>query len=428
MNYLRMGCFALLVFAVAITGTAAAASVDEIEQVEINVLQDNSVASEKMEHRVIASVQAVSEKLLVGRKAADVAANQKRFEDIIRQVFDRVLYGYELTDVRIVPGTKTLISLRILPWGEVVQSTSVQIDTGEFTPADQKLINQDLTGIERKIEQILIGLPVDAFSWADSVSRALIREAIAAQLPEFRADIDYVPAKHVTVNIKLQPVGPLIRKTEVRLQSKSIPKLLLLPINEPAENAVDEMNGLPVAFVQRHREEYIQRIQDAINRSNYVSKYHLNTELILDLREKAKAELIAETEKYKINLEGVLDLGRDGNGNTMFRSHVGYMQKHNDELFMDVNFFPNTISWRFQPGYGRQLADRMYVGIKHDLRNHEDIGILRYTLNNDLWLNLEHNLTTGYKLTGIRYQLHEYLAAEAISDQNKTWVRLIADL
>lgn len=422
-----MVLFGLLLCIAAVSSVSAAAA-DEIEHVEIRVVQNDSVANGELENRVMASVQAVSEKLLVGRKVGDVEASRQRFEHIIRQVFDRVLYGYELTDVVITPQKKTVISLKMLPWGEVVQSTAVQIDTGSVAPADQQLIIRDLTGIEQKVAQILIGLPVDAFAWADSVSRALIREIVAAQLPEFRADIEFVPAKHTVVKIKLQPAGPLIRKTEAKLQSDSIPKLLLLPVNGSAEGAVDKLNGLPVAFVQRHREAYIERLQEAISQSKYVSRYHLDTELTLDLGEKAKAEIRVETDKYRIRLESVLDLGRDGNNNTIFRGHAGYMLKPKDEIFLDVEFFPNALSWHFQPGYGRQLSSRTYLGIKRDLRDKEDIGLLRHKLHDGLWLNIEQNLTTGYKMTGIRYRLHNYLAVEAISDRDETWLRLIADL
>lgn len=427
MTYLRKGLLGLLLCVTAVTGVAAAAA-EEIEQVEIKVVQDDSVSNGELENRVVASIQAVSEKLLVGRKVGDVEAGRQCFEQIIRQVFDRVLYGYELQDLRIMPEKKTVISLKILPWGEVVQSTSVQIDAGSIAPADQQLIIKDLRGIEQQIDQILIGLPVDAFAWADSVSRALIREMVAAQLPEFRADIEFTPAKHTAVNIKLQPLGPLIRKTEARLQSDTIPKLLLLPVNASVEGVIDKLHGLPVAFVQRHREEYTERMQEAISRSKYVSRYHLDTQLSLDLGEKAKAEVRVETDKYRLRLEGVLDLGREGSNNTMFRGHAGYMLKPKDELFLDVEFFPNAISWHFQPGYGKQLSARTYLGIKRDLRVKEDIGLLRHKLNDDLWLNIEHNLTTGYNMTGIRYQLHDYLALEAVSDRYETWLRLIADL
>ncbi|HWR56401.1 MAG TPA: hypothetical protein VN462_07825 [Negativicutes bacterium] len=426
MKYLRMGLIGLLLL-VTFSGTTVA-SAEVIEQVEISISQDENVTNGDMENRVTASIQAVSEKLLIGRKVADVAASHKRFEDIIRQVFDRVLYGYELADVSIIPGKKTVISLKMLPWGDVVQSVAVHIDAGEMAPADKLLLNQDLAGIEPKIAQILIGLPVDAFTWADSVSRGLIREEIAAQLPEFQADIAYVPAQHTVVNIKLQPVGPLIRKTEARLQSETLPKLLLLPVDGSVEAVAEKLNGLPVAFVQRHREEYIERMQREVSMIKYVRKYHLRTGINLDVGEKSEVEVAADTDRYKIKLEGVLDLGRQGDNNTMLRGHAGYLMNPKDEIFLDVEFYPNSISWHFQPGYGRQLSARTYLGMKHDLRDKEDIGLLRYKLNTGLWLNLEQHFNSGYRLTGIRYQLHEYLAAEAMSDQHKTWIRLIAEL
>lgn len=426
MRYLRIGFLGLLLCIAAVGGVAASPG-DDIEQVEIRVMQTDDTAG-NMENRVVASVQAVSEKLLIGRKVSDVEASRHRFADIIRQVFDRVLYGYELTDVSVIPGKKTVISLSILPWGDVVKSTSVHIDAGSFAQADQTLISRDLAGIERKIDQILIGLPVDAFAWADSVSKALIREAFTAQLPEFRADIEFVPAQNTTVNIKLQPIGPLIRKTEVSMLSDSIPKLLLWPVNDSAEVVVEQLNGLPVAFVQRHREEYVQRMQQSINDIKYINRFHLSTEIDLDLGERTKAEVHTDTDKYKIKLEGVLDLGSDDKDNTLLRGHAGYLTRKKDEIFVDVEFYPNTISWHVEPGYGWQLSPKTYLGIKRDLRDSEDIGILRYRLRGDLWFNWEQNLTTGYREAGIRYQIHDYLAAEAISNEEKTWLRIIADL
>jgi hypothetical protein len=126
-------------------------------------------------------------------------------------------------------------------------------------------------------------------------------------------------------------------------------------------------------------------------------------------------------------LEGILDLGRAGNGNTLVRSHLGYFVKPQTEIFMATEFFPNTLSWHFQPGIGRQLTSRTYVGLKHDLKDHVNIGILKHQLGDNLLLHLERN-ESGAKTTAIRYRLHDYLSAEAISNHEKAWVRLIAEL
>jgi hypothetical protein len=139
-------------------------------------------------------------------------------------------------------------------------------------------------------------------------------------------------------------------------------------------------------------------------------------------------EVKAETTRYKINMEGVLDLGRNEDHNTIVRNHVGYYAKPDIELFLDTDFYPNTVSWHFHPGIGRQLTAKTYIGVKHDLKNNVDIGILRHKLSNDLWLNIERNATSGERLTAIRYRMHDLLSAEAISDHEKMWVRIIADL
>ncbi|MEM5770585.1 MAG: hypothetical protein AAGU32_20215, partial [Bacillota bacterium] len=68
MKYLRMGLIGLLLL-VTFSGTTVA-SAEVIEQVEISISQDENVTNGDMENRVTASIQAVSEKLLIGRKVA----------------------------------------------------------------------------------------------------------------------------------------------------------------------------------------------------------------------------------------------------------------------------------------------------------------------------------------------------------------------
>jgi hypothetical protein len=427
MKYFRIGFIYLIICLTTVTMVTAAPR-DEIEKVQIHFLQGDWAAKSGLESRVTASVQAVSEKLLVGRKIADVEANKQRFEATIRQVFDRVLYGYELADIRIVPDQQTAIYLLIVPWGDTVQTVRVQIEAENISEEAQVLIRQDLEGIDRNIAQVLVGLPIDAFAWADSVSRAMIREMISERLPEFRADIDYAPARHSVVHIRLQPQGLTIKTTEVSLRSESMPKLLLLPIAGSAEAFAEKLNGLPVVFVQRHKKVYEERLQQVLGKNTIVKKYNLDTQTNYTFGEKTTVGVKAEANRYKINLEGVLDLGRNGNGNTMGRNHVGYFVKPNTELFLDTDFYPNTMSWHLHPGIGKQLTAKTYIGVKHDVKNNEDIGILRHKLSDDLWLNIERNATSGERLTAIRYRMHDFLSAEAISDHKKTWVRLIADL
>jgi len=426
MKYLRIGILCWLVLMIVSAGSTAA-SMLEIEKVEIKYLQEERAVNTSLENRVLESIQAVGDRLLIGRKVDAVEENKKRFEDTIRQVFDRVLYGYELSNVTISPGQTTIIDLRMVPWGDTVQSTEVNIDTGVFSKEDQALIKQDLAGIESRIAQILIGLPVAAFAWADGVSKAMIREIIAEQLPEFRADIGYTPAKHVVVDIRLEPIGPVIKRTTVTMRSESVPKLLLLNVSTSADAAAEKMEGLPIAFVERHRQVFTNRLQQVITANKMVGKLKLAVHSEYSLGERTEGDVQAETLQFKINLQAVIDLGRNGDNNTFMRSHVGYLVKPQTEIFVDTQFYPNIISWHFQPGIGQHLTRKTYIGIKHDISDNENILLTRYKMAEKLSLNIERNLTSGQSLTGFEYRLHDFLRAEAISDGERTWVRLIGD-
>lgn len=427
MKHLRFGFICMMVFMMTAAGLAEASKV-EIEKVEIKYIQGERTVNTNLENRVIASIQAVGDKLLLGRKAEDVEEHKKRFEDTIRQVFDRVLYGYEISDVVIIPGKTTTINLRMVPWGDTVQSTKVQIDTGALKEADQALIRQDLAGIEERVAQILIGLPVDAFAWADSVSRAMIREIIIERLPEFRAEIEYIPDSNTTVTIRLQPIGPVIRRTSVTLRSESLPKVLLLSVNRSAEKAAEKLEGLPVAFVQRHKKVYVGRLQQETEAHKVVKKFGLSVSCDYNLGERTEGEIQAESLKYRINFEEIVDLGHHGSDNTTLKSHVGYLVMPQTELFVDTQFYPNSISWHIQPGLGQQLTRKTYAGIKHDITENENIFIFKHRLADNLMFNIERNLTSGQKITGIRYRIHEFLSAEAMYDGKNIWARVIGGL
>lgn len=426
MKYLRIGMLCWLVCMLVIND-AWAAPRPEIEKVEIKCLQGERLVNSSLENRVLASIQAVSDKLLLGRKVEDVEENKQRFEATIRQVFDRVLYGYELSGVSIRPGQTTVIDFSMTPWGETVQSIEVHIDTGAFSSEDQTLMKQDLAGVEQRIAQVLVGLPVDAFAWADSVSRNMIREIIADGLPEFRADIVFTPSKHTIVNVRLEPSGPIIKKTSVTMRSESVPKLLLLPASASAERAAEQLEGLPIAFVQRHKQVFADRLQQSVDANKTLDILKLSVQGDYILGENTIGEVQAETLQYRIKLEGVIDIGRKGDNNTFLRSHIGFMVKSKTELFLDTQFYPNVISWHFQPGIGQQLTRKTYLGFKRDLADGENSLLAKYKLAEDLSLNVEKNLASGEILTGFEYRLHAFLSAEAVSDGDRTWIRLIGD-
>lgn len=423
-NYISAALVSIMLLA----GTSwAIAAESVVESVTVSVKAGDAPPPSRVIKRMEQSVLTVADHVLTGRKVADVTAGKVGYEKVIKEVFDRVLVGYSVQDVTIEPGPATLVAVRIQPWGDVVRSVRVETDLGGVSPQVGKLIVQDMAGIEDKVSQVLIGLPVDAVDWAGGVSKSVIREILAAQLPEFRANLEIVPGQVTTVKVLLTPVGPLVQDARVTLRSRTFPNFLLLEARPVVEDAAQPLRGLPVAFVERHGSYFRDRLTKVAAGHAIADRYGLTMSSVLKPGVDTELVISAETAKYNIAVEGFIDVGRRQD-NTSGRLHVGrYVGKY-DELFMEVTLIPSTVTWQFVPGWGHRLGSRTEIGTKYNISNEEGLFWLRQDLDGNWSLRLERTPVRGMNELAIRYKLHEFLSVEYIFSSNENWLRLVGNL
>ena len=160
-----------------------------VESVNVQILAA-ATPSAKVLHRMSESVKTIGEHLLLGRSIIEVATRRNYYEQLVRDVFDRVLIGYTVESVEIDPAQTTKIRLNVVPWGDTVRNVSIRIDYSGIAPEAISLVKQDMGKLELEIQAALIGLPIDAVDWATGVARELIREILRRQLPEFHFSLD----------------------------------------------------------------------------------------------------------------------------------------------------------------------------------------------------------------------------------------------
>ena len=423
-NYICAALMALLLLA---WPGGAAAEPATVESVAASVYAGDAPPPSRVIKRMEQSVLTVADHVLTGRKVADVTAGKPEYEKVIREVFERVLVGYSVQDVTIAPGAVTHVTVRIQPWGDVVRDVTVEPDLGGVSPQVGELIVKDMAGIEDKVGQVLIGLPVDAVDWAGGVSKSVIREILAAQLPEFRANLEIVPGPITTVKVLLTPVGPLVQDARVTIRSRTFPNFLLLAARPVVEEAAQPLRGLPVAFVERHGNYFRDRLTRVATGHAIADRYGLTMSSVLKPGVDTELVISAETSKYNISVEGFLEIGRKQD-DTSARLHVGRFVGKRDELFMEVTLIPRSVTWQFVPGWGHRLGARTEIGTKYDIRNEEGLLWLRQDLDGNWALRLERNPVRGVNELAIRYKLHEFLSAEYIFTTNENWLRLVGNL
>ncbi|MDT8903784.1 hypothetical protein [Anaeroselena agilis] len=408
------------------SGIAAAANAS-VEAVTVSVRAGDAPPPSRVIKRMEQSIATVGDHVLAGRKVADVESGKASYEKLIKEIFDRVLVGYSVQEVNITPGTTAHIAVRILPWGDIVRKVALETDLGGISPQLEELFRSDLGNIEDKIGQVLIGMPVDSVDWAGSVSKSVIREYLAAQLPEFRANIEIIAGQTTTVRLSLAPAGPLIKDVRVTLRSRTIPNFLLLEARPGVEDAASPLRGLPVAFVERHGDYFKDMLMRVASAQPVVGRYSLTLTSALRPGVTTDMDLSAETTKYNVKLEGYLDMGRKEN-DTSARLHVGQYLGRQDELFMEVTFIPASVTWEFVPGWGHRLGPATEAGVKYNLSSKQGLFWLKQDLDERWSLRLERTPITGVNEAGLRYKLHEFLSAEYVITNNNRWLRLVGNL
>lgn len=409
------------------TARLATASPATVRAVTVAVSSTAAPLPPGIARRVEHSVTTVAQEILVGRGVDEVAANHATYEQVIRDVFDRLLMGYSVQQVSIIAGATTAVQVRLLPWGDTVQSVTLQLHTAGLAPPVQELVARDLTGLNGLLQDTLVGMPVDAMTWAGDVASRLIRSHLAARLPEFIASIDVQPGANTVVSLSLLPQGETVQDVRVSLHSRTIPNLLLLSAQSQLAEQAKMLRGLPVSFVTRHQDFFLAALQQTVADDATVRRYKLTVTPTLRPGQQTTADVQVDTAAFRIFLEGYFYVGRQ-NSDTSAKLHLGKPVDRHNEFFLETTFVPSSFTWTFEPGWGYRLGQDTETGLRYNLDDHYTIAYLYQDISPRWHLRLEHSTQAGKSEVGLAYRLHDFLSAEYVVTDNDHWLRLIGNL
>ncbi|MCX7780158.1 MAG: hypothetical protein N2491_04460 [Negativicutes bacterium] len=417
---------AVIVLLSAVSGIALA-DADKVDAVTVSVTSTGAAPPPRVVQRMQASISTVGEHVLSGKKIADIAQNKSAYEKIVQEVFDRVLVGYSVQQVAIIPGATSEIRVTVAPWGDVVHDVTVELDLSAISPELHQLVRKDIGPLEERISGVLIGLPTDAVDWAGGVSKSVIRELLAAELPEFKANLDVISGQRTQVRLALMPVGPTIQDIKVTLRSNTIPNILLWETRPRIEETAKLLRGLPAAFVERHQQYFYDQIRQNLRNHPATRRYGLTVTPVIKAGTNTEVNIVADTTRYKVSLEGYLDIDKEDD-NIAAKLHTGKAIGKFDELFLDITLLPGSMTWRFEPGWGRQIGASTTAGLKYDLTANHEILWLNQVVDPRWSLRLERTPDTRMNEVGLRYRLHEFLSAEYVMTNGGNWIRLVGNL
>lgn len=426
------GLFAILLAGLLLWTVGTAEAAGKVEQV-VAVTTAQSNLPPLVAQRMNRSVAAIASQLLEGKEIAAVQGRQAAYENLIREVFDKVLVGYTVSRVSLQPAVDTHVQVELLPWSETIQQVQVTTQVEGMPPRIEKLVRQDLTGVEGVFQEALTGLPTAAADWTNGILKQHLNAYLQEHLPEFRGDFDLDPEPAAQVRLTVYPRLPVVRTVDLSMRSDTVLNSALVAHRELMQNQVNDIVGVPVGFVNRHREELAAQFAQALDNRHDFRMLKMRTKVEITPAERSHIMSRSDTSRYRVRLNGWLDLGRgkgrrpDTDGNILFRLHGGRMLSPQDEVFAQVDFCPANMQWGYQLGYHRDLRGGRMLGLRYDLRKGKFIYDAAQKLGSRWLLRYEYRLVDGMGEGALRYRLHDFLSLEYVLDNEQNWLRLIGN-
>ena len=421
----------LFLFVLLLSGIPAQAA-GRVERVSAEVTAQSSLPP-LVRDRMTQSVSVIAGQLLEGQSLDELEDSRTGKEQLIREVFDKVLVGYTVRDVRIFPGETTEVEVHLLPWAEVIRQVEVDVTVEGMPPRIESMVRRDLSGVDTVFRDALTGLPTAASDWTNGVLKHSLNAYLAEHLPEFRADFEMDPEPLTKVRLVVYPKLPVVRTVDLSMRSDTVPNFTLLTHRDFMQGKADELVGVPVAFVRRHEAELSRQFAGELDALPDFSSYHMKTQVDMDSAERLHLMSRSDTSRYRLRLTGWLDIGRDtGNGhneedNLLFRLHAGSMLSRQDELFLLFDLMPQQMDWAWSAGYDRLLNAGTHGQIRYDMRRHRFVLAASRQLAPRWLLRYEYRLADHVGEVGLRYKMHDFLSMEYILDRDQNWLRLIGN-
>ena len=379
--------------------------------------------------RMETTVAAIGAQLLAGRRLADVEAARAQEESIIHEVFDKVLVGYSVEHVTLIPGETARIEIRLVPWADVVRAVHVDVGVEGMPPLVEEMARRDLADVGRVFGEGMYGLPVAASDWTNGVLKRSLQEYMNAHLPEFRADFDVVPGVETRVEVNVYPRLPVVRTVDLSMRSDTIPNFALLNHRERMQENVNMLIGVPVAFVERHAQEFEDTFAASLDTLPDFRALDLHTKVTLRPGRDMSVMSRSDTKKYRIRLEGWADISHrdEKDRNTVFRFHLGRLFSRWDEIFMQADLAPQNVKWTWELGYARHITDATRLIARYDMRDRAFIVGGEQDISRRWMLRYEYRWTDQRGEGALRYRLHDFLSLEYVIDKDDNWLRVIGN-
>jgi len=377
--------------------------------------------------RMETSVSVIAEQLLNGHKIEQVTGQKQEYSHIIHEVFDKVLVGYSVAKVEIEPGEQTLVRVELLPWLQRIEKVKLLVAVEGMPENIEKLVRGDLTGLQGVFEDSLSGLPIAAADWTNGVLKHSLNAYMEQHLPEFRADFDLEAADEAVVKVTVYPRLPVVRTAELFMRSDTVPNVFLLTERWRLQEMVNRLIGVPVGFIARHEQELVQEMANNLDEAAGFRRLKLKTKITFNGGRDMSVISHTDTDSYVLRLEGWADVkhGKNRQQNLRARLHAGVKTAKQDEMFVETDFFPEDVKWKWALGYKHSFGQATQTGLRYNASEKHFEVLAEQQLTHRLLLRYEYRWWDHRGEAALRYKLHDFLSLEYAVDKDDKWLRCI---
>ena len=399
----------------------------QVEQVTVYVSDVTEGADQLVLQRMSTSMQVVSEQIIAGKDIDYVANNEYVFKTILSDIGNRVFTGYNVEKIEIIKDTKTRIDIFVRPWAAVTTDVKVNIYLSGVDPLWSSLIEEHISGLSDRVQQLLTGIPPDAVDWAGVLAKNFIREKVEECLPSFKANVDIVSGDVVTVEIILLPVGSSVQDVNYELRSETMPILVLLDAKASLGNYAGTLRGLPLDFLKQNKKKVEETLTKYSQKERIVKNYDLDVDVAVTPKNDTDVTIKLDSSKYRFWIEGYADISRDDN-NLSGTVHTGRLISQKDEIFLETTLFANDIKWKFDPGIARTWGDTR-LSVMYRMPDDKAIFRLEHSFLKKWRLRIDKFSGIGRPEFVLRYRIHEFLAVEwVLGKDRENYLRVVGNL
>lgn len=227
--------------------------------------------------------------------SGEEAGGQKALS-LLSMVSERVFTGFSVVEavrdgqdvlLRLEPGEK-------IPW-------VVEIASPQLSPPVSSWFQEDVSGLEKKIAELLPLLPLDALTWADLSLRDAIASIAAAQVPGWTPGllVKLQDGRRI-LQISFAPRPPLVLAIVPKVYSSSLPVMLRSDLRENMLRTLAPVVGLPIEWAGANRKRIEALAEGKLLDSNTVGNTRATVEVHFQPGQIAPANAEVESPRYSI--------------------------------------------------------------------------------------------------------------------------------